>query len=359
MDARLPFVNGGISMQYQNDPNNFEYAQPGQYGGGLFQPGQQDDYDDGGNNESGFRFDEPVTPTRQSNIPFKRELNQSPNKTGGQIKLNDLAQEDISNEPYIGRDAVVVIEGEMRQFDGKRLDKIQRYVESLVTGNFMAVKKDINLQIQAADINDKTKQLKSNREQMEKEMKEIQKVWVNRVNKLFNMFLGLLAGMSAMHLIVILSQNDRGSFLQLYSKISTIVNIVFMVFTSFCLILGLSLTLIYKQKSDEKMRNMDEFRLEFRQHYIVSAVMTAIVAFCLLLLYILPTFTNKIYYWNPVNVSDSDILKCKGLFAAVNVFFIIAWLMASAFNKASISDLDMDPEEMNDDQNQDDTQDSD
>ena len=45
----------------------------------------------------------------------------------------------------------------MRQFDGKRLDKIQRYVESLVTGNFMAVKKDINLQIQAADINDKTK----------------------------------------------------------------------------------------------------------------------------------------------------------------------------------------------------------
>ena len=95
-------------------------------------------------------------------------------------------------------------------------------------------------------------------------MKEIQKVWVNRVNKLFNMFLGLLAGISILNLIVILSQSDRTAFLQLFSKISTIINIVFMIFTSFCLVLGLSLTLIYKQKSDEKMRNMDEFRLEFR-----------------------------------------------------------------------------------------------
>ena len=50
-----------------------------------------------------------------------------------------MANEDITHEPYIGRDAVVIIEGEMRQFDGKRVDKIQRYVESLVTGNFMRV----------------------------------------------------------------------------------------------------------------------------------------------------------------------------------------------------------------------------
>lgn len=54
-------------------------------------------------------------------------------------------------------------------------------------------------------------------------------------------------------------------------------------------------------------------------------------------------------------MDDSDIFKCKGLFGAVNVLFIIAWLMACAFNKASISDLDMDPEDMTDPQNLDDT----
>jgi hypothetical protein len=51
-------------------------------------------------------------------------MQHSPNKTGGQIELRELAAEDISHEPYIGRDAVVVIEGEMRQFDGKRVDKV-------------------------------------------------------------------------------------------------------------------------------------------------------------------------------------------------------------------------------------------
>jgi hypothetical protein len=36
----------------------------------------------------------------------------------------------------------------------------------------------------------------------------------------------------------------------------------------------------------------------------------------------------------------------KALFAAVNVLFIITWLVASAFNKASITDMDLDPEEL-------------
>ena len=43
-----------------------------------------------------------------------------------------------------------------------------------------------------------------------------------------------------------------------------------------------------------------------------------------------------------------DITITKGLFAAVNVLFLIAWSLASAFNKASISDMDLDPEEMDD-----------
>ena len=50
---------------------------------------------------------------------------------------------------------------------------------------------------------------------------------------------------------------------------------------------------------------------------------------------------------NPANIEDGDIGKCKGLYALVNALFIISWLLASIFNKASISDMDMDPEEIN------------
>ena len=77
-------------------------------------------------------------------------------------------------------------------------------------------------------------------------------------------------------------------------------------------------------------------------------MITIVIAICLVLLYILPAFTNRLFYWNPSNISDQDITITKGLFAAVNVLFIIAWLMASAFNKASITDMDLDPEDMDD-----------
>jgi len=71
--------------------------------------------------------------------------------------------------------------------------------------------------------------------------------------------------MSLMHLLVIMApMASTKDFMQMYSAISQGINIIFMIFTSFALILGLAMSLIYKHKSDEKMRNMDPFRLEFR-----------------------------------------------------------------------------------------------
>lgn len=70
-----------------------------------------------------------------------------------------------------------------------------------------------------------------------------------------------------------------------------------MIFATVALVNSLCLTLIYSQKSDEKQRNMDVFRLEFRQHYIVSAVSTTFLSITMVLLYIAPRYTNKFYYW--------------------------------------------------------------
>lgn len=81
----------------------------------------------------------------------------------------------------------------------------------------MRVQKDINLQVMDQEVDEKNRKLKSNRENFDKEMKDIQKLWVNRVNKLFNLFLGILAGMSVMHLIVLLNQSDQASFISLYA----------------------------------------------------------------------------------------------------------------------------------------------
>lgn len=170
-------------------------------------------------------------------------------------------------------------------------------MESLATGTFTRVKKDINLQLQDKDGDAKSKKLQSSRENFEIEMKEAQRLWVSRINKLFNLFLGLLAGMSLMHLIIILSQPDKLSFLQLYSKACHIIAVIFIALSSFALVLGVTLSLMYKQKTDEKMTNMNVFAMEFRQHYIMCLVSSILLAICTAISYVLPHFTNKFFYW--------------------------------------------------------------
>jgi hypothetical protein len=55
-----------------------------------------------------------------------------------------LRPEDVDKSEYVGRDTVTIIEGEFRQFD-RRIDIVKRYVENIVTGSFLKVKKDVDL----------------------------------------------------------------------------------------------------------------------------------------------------------------------------------------------------------------------
>jgi hypothetical protein len=61
--------------------------------------------------------------------------------------------------------------------------------------------------------------------------------------------------------------------------------------------------MIYKNKSDEKMRSMDPFRMEFREQYMLSLIISIVIAIAQWLLYILPYYTNKFYYYNPDNIT--------------------------------------------------------
>ncbi len=58
--------------------------------------------------------------------------------------MPNLRDRDIEQTEYIGRDAMTIIEGELRQFD-RRFDQIKRYVENIVTGAFYKVKMNVDL----------------------------------------------------------------------------------------------------------------------------------------------------------------------------------------------------------------------
>lgn len=91
------------------------------------------------------------------------------------------------------------MESELRQFE-RRIDIVQRYVENLVTGAFLRVKNDVDLS-QTREVMDK--QVRNSMVQIEQELLQSQQQWINRINALFVGSLGILAGMSVMHIIIL------------------------------------------------------------------------------------------------------------------------------------------------------------
>ena len=62
------------------------------------------------------------------------------------MKINNLEAAHITAEPYIGRDALNVIEGEMRQFDTKFDEsQIKRFFEQILTGAFSKKRRKVDL----------------------------------------------------------------------------------------------------------------------------------------------------------------------------------------------------------------------
>ena len=183
----------------------------------------------------------------------------SPSKTGGQLKIEGLIPAHISNEEYRGRDALNVIEGEMRQFDTKiDISKVKRFVEQIVTGKFLNVKKDVDLAPQSKDATAIDKL------DVERELLRLKMLWEGRVNALFAGCLGTLSGMSMLHIIILISITDATKFTEFYGKFARNVNIIFLILANLALILGLTMSLIYRQRSKEKMFQLDNERHAFR-----------------------------------------------------------------------------------------------
>ena len=102
------------------------------------------------------------------------------------------------------------------------------------------------------------------------------------------------------------------------------------------------------------MRNLDPYRLEFRQHLVLGVVTQILVFFSWIILHIMPKYTNKFFYALPSEVTDADFSTFRILAYLSDALFIISWVVASVYNKAAIDGIDLDPEdETNDNEGED------
>ena len=60
-----------------------------------------------------------------------------------------------------------------------------------------------------------------------------------------------------MHMILVLANPSKDIFLQTYGPFSNMICLIFQILANFTLVFGLTLNMIYKNKSEEMMKNLD------------------------------------------------------------------------------------------------------
>lgn len=131
---------------------------------------------------------------------------------------------------------------------------------------------------------------------VERELLKNQVLWIGRVNALFAGSLGTLSGMSMLHIFILLSITDVVKFLEFYARFARVINLIFLVLANLALILGITMSMVYKQKSQEKMRVLDNERHSHRSQYTVAVVISFILFLCWGLLFAMPFYTVQIHY---------------------------------------------------------------
>ena len=216
---------------------------------------------------------------------------------------------------------------------------VKKYVEQIVTGEFLKVTKDVDLgpicQDEVMEIN------KVSKFDTERELIRQQIVWIGRINALFTSMLGTCAGMSMMHMIFMLVPED---FLTIYGTYAVNINVIFLFVSNFALLLGITMASIYRQKSKEKVRSYDSNRHSYSQQYTVTFAVSAVIFVCTIIYFITPIYTIRIGYFKPSAVDASWVSTTKILYSVANVLMIFTFIGNQCAVQDAPSEEELEPE---------------
>ena len=105
----------------------------------------------------------------------------------------------------------------------------------------------------------------------------------------------------------------------------------------------MTMLLVYKQKSQEKMMMLDNERARFRSQYTVAIVISLILFVSLIILFILPYFTIQIHYKDPASITSQDVQSLRGLYAIANGLFILTFVTQQFSSQQGPSDEELEP----------------
>ena len=123
--------------------------------------------------------------------------------------------------------------------------------------------------------------------------------WIERLNNVFQTCLGIISGMSLMHLILLSVSGNDSSFQSMYEPLAVVLSLVFLIFTNLTVIFGFALSLIYREKAEMlAMRREQEKVSKMRMQQMITIVLTGMCGLALLALYWTPRSASFVVFRN-------------------------------------------------------------
>ena len=166
-------------------------------------------------------------------------------------------------------------------------------MENLFTGTFFRVTKNIDL---SGIREESVTQVQASRLQLEHDLLKVQQGWISTIHAFFMSSLGILAGMSVMHIILIGTILDPVKFLNMYAPFAMIFNLIFLILSNFCVIFGITIALILREKANEQARQLDKFRHTLRLQFTLTTVVCFLVFGAMIALYVTPKYAIAMQY---------------------------------------------------------------
>ena len=138
---------------------------------------------------------------------------------------------------------------------------------------------------------------KTIQEKNDEDMMKDRKMWQNYINSIFQLFLGLLAGIAMMMMVFVLDQQEQATFIKSYNTFANMICTFQQISCNLALIFSMTLCLIYKQKADLDNYRGAENRKASNDLYIMSCLVTFMIFVPWLLLQIEPKYSNMIHYY--------------------------------------------------------------
>lgn len=116
----------------------------------------------------------------------------------------------------------------------------------------------------------------------------------------------------------------------MYMPFAMIFNVIFLVLTNFCLIFGITITMIYLAKSEERQRSLDNQRHKLRLRYTISLVISILVFIACMAQYWQPRYCIPMWY-NLIENIDHEIVEYFKVFCyIIDGTLFLAWIVASS-----------------------------